>query len=103
MGRYRKGHTFFWQAFVSTGKDKDVAIDFAMKSVTEGTTPFLFHITVPAYKELDFWAYDLESVSSRSAVSQKREVLLLPYTRFRSTADPTVDSDGITHVHIEAT
>jgi len=101
--RYSKGRTFFWQAFVSTGKDKDIAIDFAMTSVTQGMMPFLFEITVPSYKELDFWVYDLETVSARDVTSQKQEVLLLPYTRFRSTADPTVDADGITHVLIEAT
>jgi len=97
--RYEKGRVFFWQAFVSTSKDKDTSMEFAQKAAGEGSVPFLFEITVPAYKELDFWAFELQEVSE----FPEEEVLLLPYTRFKSTEDPSMDDEGVMHVYIEAT
>jgi len=96
--RYRKGRTFFWQAFVSTSKNRDTSMEFAMSSASGSNVPYLFEVTVPAYKELDFWAFELEDVSE----FPEAEVLLLPYTRFKSTKDPTTDGDGVLHVYLEA-
>ncbi len=98
--RYTKGLTFYWQTFVSTSQVKSESHKFAKDNCGAGQTPFLFNIELPPFREYGppFWLYNLSAVS---AFPEEAEVLLMPFTQFVVTADPSM-TDGVMYIHLKA-
>jgi len=101
LKKYYKGRCFFWQAFVSTSKDRETALNFAKECEKSGdNVPIIFTIDIPEYSLYFpwFYAYDMEPIT---AFKGEAEVLLMPYTRFQVVKDPKM-VNGIFFVHIKA-
>jgi len=100
--KYKRGDEFFWQSFVSTSKQRETSLKFAIDNTAAGQTPFLFTIEVPPYAERGgkaCWVYELEDVSAFKGEGEE-EVLLLPYSQFKVLEDAS-EVDGAVHIHIE--